>query len=1393
MPATPMDNIIQYLRGTLLPESAELTDGQLLECFVSRREPAALEALVQRHGPMVWGVCRRVLRNHHDAEDAFQATYLVLVRKAASITPREMVGNWLYGVAYQTALKARATEAKRKGRERPVTPMPEPAVTYHDYWSDLQPLLDQAVNLLPAKYRAVIVLCDLEGKTKSEAARQLGLPEGTVASRVARARTILARRLARHGLALSSATLAGVLSKQAASAAVPTSVTTSTIKVVTLVAAGQAATTELLSAKVAALTEGVMKTMLLTKLRIGIAFLLVAALSAIGTGVIAHHLVAAVQQKAQTHVAQPENHRPTESSADPAKLADAEMHVIGVYGAKLSKGGSVDVVVRATAKPIVLVLTSYYGNNWHIKLADGARIKKVILSGYFEQAIDGLPAGVPIENRSYFPEDGSRRKRGWFWAHVWNSPQWREMVRRLNEMTGLPIATYQGKYQGDSFIVDGKLGHDLGQQELKPRTPAPKELTPQELLAASANAELHVVGISSPDMNNPGKPVNVEVRSTARPVVLVLTSSMEAVWNVKRAQGARIKAVIVVGGQPQEIDGIPADVPIRHFCPDASTFFEGVRSLREDQAFYAYQGNTLEYRRMVEWLNSLTGLLVSTFQGEEKGKSFVVDGARGRNFAQKERKPRRIVPKEFTPEELLAVAAHGELHVVGISGAAAGNGAPVNVEVRPTAKPIVLALTAYGSVLWNVKIANGAQVKAVIIAGYFEQEFEGIPANIPIVNRSYFPDDGSRRKHGWFYADHWNTPQWREMVRRLNEMTGLPVATFQGKGQGDSFIVDGDRGRNFGQNRLKFNGPVPKELTPQELLAASANAELHVVGIYSPDLNNPGKPVDVEVRSTAKPVVLVLTSYMEAVWNVKRAPGARLAAVLVGSPFPQAVDGLPAGVPVQPFYPNASSYYFDGRAARRDKQSFHAYQENTLEYRRMVERLNDLTGLLVSTFQGESTGRSFIVDGTRGRSFAQKERKPRPMLPKEPTRQELLAASAGAELQVVGIYGNDAGNGAPVDVEVRPTAKPMVLALSSYLSVLWNVKIAEGARVKAVLISGYSQQEFAGIPSHIPIVYRAYFPSGKQDYIYIGYEWNTREYRQMVERLNDLTDLLVATFQGANSGSSFVVDGIRGRDFAQKERKVKAASGRGFAQPKPEEDPLADVADIPSQELQAAGDTQKRYFLIGPKKNTQPPAEGYGLVIILPGGDGSADFHPFVKRIYKHVLSDRYLAAQPIAVQWTPEQEIVWPTKTNPVPEMRFGTEEFVEVVIEDVAKKHKLDRTRVFTLSWSSSGPAAYAASLQSKHSITGSFIAMSVFNPEFLPPVKAANGHAYYLYHSKQDRLCPYRMAERAKTSLAENGAKVRLQTYEGGHGWRGNVYKDIRAGVEWLEKNSKKASVP
>ncbi len=278
--------VIQHLRrSVLLHDGAGLTDGKLLECFIEHRDEAAFAALVKRYGPMVWGVCHRLL-NHHDAEDAFQATFLVLVRKAASIKPREMVGNWLYGVAHQMALQARRTATRRRAKEKQVREMPDAKAEQQDLWDDLRPLLDQALSHLPDKYRAVIVLCDLEGKTRKETAQQLGCPEGTVAGRLARARSILAKRLTRHGLAMSSGALAAMLTEKAASACVPTSALSSTIQGASLFATGQAATTGAISIQAVALTEGVLKTMLMSKLKAALAVALVLGLMATGATVL---------------------------------------------------------------------------------------------------------------------------------------------------------------------------------------------------------------------------------------------------------------------------------------------------------------------------------------------------------------------------------------------------------------------------------------------------------------------------------------------------------------------------------------------------------------------------------------------------------------------------------------------------------------------------------------------------------------------------------------------------------------------------------------------------------------------------------------------------------------------------------------------------------------------------------------------------------------------------------------------------------------------------------------------------------------------------------------------------------------------------------------------------
>lgn len=241
-----------------------MSDGQLLARFVGQRDHAAFEALVKRQGPMVLGVCRRVLGNLHDADDAFQATFLILVHKASSLKSRDLVGNWLYGVAYNTALAARAKTNRVRAKEVQVIEMPEPAVTPPDDWSDLDPRLDHELSRLAGIYRVAIVLCVLEGKSRNEAAQKLGIPEGTMSSRLAAARRQLAKRLAGRGLTLFCSAAATLLEDGAGTASVPAPLAASTLKAAATVAAGSA-TAGAVSARVAALTEGVLKTMFLTK------------------------------------------------------------------------------------------------------------------------------------------------------------------------------------------------------------------------------------------------------------------------------------------------------------------------------------------------------------------------------------------------------------------------------------------------------------------------------------------------------------------------------------------------------------------------------------------------------------------------------------------------------------------------------------------------------------------------------------------------------------------------------------------------------------------------------------------------------------------------------------------------------------------------------------------------------------------------------------------------------------------------------------------------------------------------------------------------------------------------------------------------------------------------
>jgi RNA polymerase sigma factor (sigma-70 family) len=264
--------------GTAL---GELTDALLLDRFIRQRDEAAFAVLVRRHGPMVLGVCRRVLRDAHEAEDAFQATFLVLVRKGAAIARPELLGNWLHGVAYRTARTARARAAPRRDRERRVVDMPVEA-TNEVVWRDLRPVLDAEVNRLPELYRVPFVLCYLEGKTNEEVACCLSCPKGTVLSRLARARERLRIQLTRRGLALSAGLLATALAEPVDSTALAAGLIESTNRAALLFAAGRAASAGAISANVLSLTTGVLRSMFLAKLKtVGMMVLLVSALAGV--------------------------------------------------------------------------------------------------------------------------------------------------------------------------------------------------------------------------------------------------------------------------------------------------------------------------------------------------------------------------------------------------------------------------------------------------------------------------------------------------------------------------------------------------------------------------------------------------------------------------------------------------------------------------------------------------------------------------------------------------------------------------------------------------------------------------------------------------------------------------------------------------------------------------------------------------------------------------------------------------------------------------------------------------------------------------------------------------------------------------------------------------------
>jgi RNA polymerase sigma factor (sigma-70 family) len=282
-------NPVHHFLGSLAGRRAggDATDELLLRRFAAGRDEAAFTALLQRHGPLVLGVCRRVLGDAHDAEDAFQATFLVLARQAATgFRPRALAG-WLHGVACRTALRARKQAAKRRARERQAarTAACEPSAEV--LWADVRRVLDEEIGGLPEKYRAPFVLCYLQGKTNVEAAEELGCPRGTVLSRLATARERLRARLERRGITLSVAALMALLAEELAAAALPRGLAAAAVRVALATPAG--ATPLPASSTVETLAAGALQATGWMKARAAALVLLLAGVLALGGALYASH------------------------------------------------------------------------------------------------------------------------------------------------------------------------------------------------------------------------------------------------------------------------------------------------------------------------------------------------------------------------------------------------------------------------------------------------------------------------------------------------------------------------------------------------------------------------------------------------------------------------------------------------------------------------------------------------------------------------------------------------------------------------------------------------------------------------------------------------------------------------------------------------------------------------------------------------------------------------------------------------------------------------------------------------------------------------------------------------------------------------------------------------
>jgi RND family efflux transporter MFP subunit len=318
-----LHKIVRYIHSVAGTDAAAgPTDGQLLDRYVAQRDEGAFELLLWRHGTMVLNVCRRVLDDPHDVEDAFQATFLALVRKARSIVRREAVAGWLYRVAFRVAVEARTKAQKTRGWQLNGVEEPAAHPCQEAEWHELRPILDEELNRLPERFRLPLVLCYLEGKSNNEVARQLGCPPGTIFSRLSRGREILRRRLTRRGLTPSIAGLSAMLGQNTCSVTAGTLLISPALQAA-LAFASARAVAGTASARVIELAEGVLKAMYMTKLKLVTTLVLVFGVLLAGGIAVRNALEAAPQADA-------DRDKPAKTDDAPAKP-----------GQKVQKGAAV--------------------------------------------------------------------------------------------------------------------------------------------------------------------------------------------------------------------------------------------------------------------------------------------------------------------------------------------------------------------------------------------------------------------------------------------------------------------------------------------------------------------------------------------------------------------------------------------------------------------------------------------------------------------------------------------------------------------------------------------------------------------------------------------------------------------------------------------------------------------------------------------------------------------------------------------------------------------------------------------------------------------------------------------------------------------------------------------